>query len=78
MSVIMRMARHGSKGRPFYKVVVADSESPRDGKFIEKLGTFDPRAEQNGITLNKERIDYWLGVGAKPTKTVTSLIKKIK
>jgi small subunit ribosomal protein S16 len=69
------MSRKGAKGDPFYKVVVADSECARDGRFIEKLGTYDPNVK-NGLTLNMERVKYWLSVGAKPSKTVYSLINR--
>ncbi|MBN1114316.1 MAG: 30S ribosomal protein S16 [Oligoflexia bacterium] len=77
MSTVIRLSRCGSKGNPFYRVVVADSSCSRDGKFIEKLGTFRPSADKKGLDLNKERIDYWLNVGAKPSKTVASLVKSI-
>ena len=75
MSVCIRMSRKGAKGDPFYKIVVADSECARDGRFIEKLGTYDPNVK-NGLTLDMERVKYWLGVGAKPSKTVFSLINR--
>jgi small subunit ribosomal protein S16 len=73
MSLKIRLARAGTKKRPFYKVVVADSRSPRDGRFIEKLGTYDPLlAKDNAkrVTLNTDRINHWLGVGAQPTDRV--------
>jgi small subunit ribosomal protein S16 len=66
----IRMSRHGAKKRPFYHIVVADSRSPRDGRFIEKIGTYNPmlpREHAERIKLNKERIAYWLGVGARPS-----------
>lgn len=75
MSVTIRMSRQGSKGNPFYKIVVADKSFARDGRFIEKVGSYDPN-NKNGLILNKERVDYWLGVGARPTQTVASLIKR--
>jgi small subunit ribosomal protein S16 len=75
MSVAIRMSRQGSKGNPHYKIVVADNNFKRDGRFIEKLGTYDPNAA-NGLVLDNKRVEYWLGVGAKPTKTVASLIKR--
>ncbi len=77
MSVAIRMSRQGSKGNPHYKIVVADNNFKRDGRFIEKLGTYDPNSEK-GLVLKQDRVDYWLSVGAKPTKTVTSLIKRNK
>ena len=75
MSVCIRMSRQGAKGAPFYKIVVANSEFKRDGRFIEKLGTYDPK-NKNGLTLDMERVKYWISVGAKPTKTVYSLINR--
>lgn len=75
MSVTIRMSRQGSKGNPFYKIVVADKAFARDGRFIEKVGSYDPN-NKNGLILNKERVNYWLGVGARPTQTVASLIKR--
>lgn len=75
MSVTIRMSRQGAKGNPFYKIVVADKSFARDGKFIEKLGTYDPNVKE-GLVLNNKRVDYWLSVGARPTQTVASLIKR--
>ena len=75
MSVMIRMSRQGSKGNPFYRIVVADKSFARDGRFIEKIGTYDPN-NKNGLVLNKERVEYWLSVGARPTQTVASLIKR--
>ncbi len=76
MSVRIRLARGGAKKRPFYRIVAADSESPRDGRFLETLGTYNPMVDPAAITLKDERIKYWLGVGAKPTTTVKSILKK--
>lgn len=76
--VVIRLARAGTKKRPFYWVVSADSRSPRDGRFIEKVGTFDPRAQKASINLKMDRIDHWLSVGAKPSDTVRDVIKKFK
>jgi len=78
MSVSIRLARAGFKKNPFYRIVVADKNSPRDGKFIEKVGTYDPNNEKNYLTLNRKRLDYWVSVGAKPTQTVAKLIKNTK
>ena len=64
--------------RPYYKVVVADSRSPRDGKFIEIIGTYDPKKPGNNSTLKLDRVDYWVSKGAQPSDTVRSLIKKNK
>lgn len=74
--VKIRLARHGAKKRPFYRIVVANSEAPRDGSFIEKVGTYDPVAKPAKISLNAERIQYWLGQGAQPTDTVANIFKK--
>jgi len=76
MAVKIRLARYGAKKRPFYRIVVADGQYPRDGRFLENVGTYNPMVEPNEITLKKERIEYWLGQGAKPTDTVNSLLKK--
>lgn len=74
MAVHIRLARHGSKKRPFYRVVVTDQRSPRDGRFIERIGTFDPNTE-NGLTLDLSRVDHWTGHGAQTSDTVKRLIK---
>ena len=76
MSVKIRLARGGAKKKPFYRIVAADSESPRDGRFLENLGTYNPMVEPAAITLKNERIDYWLGVGAQLTTTVKNILKK--
>jgi small subunit ribosomal protein S16 len=76
MSVSIRLRREGTTNRPYYKVVVADSRSPRDGKFIEIIGTYDPVKEGHNSTLKMERIEYWISKGAQPSDTVRSLIKK--
>jgi small subunit ribosomal protein S16 len=73
MSLKIRLARGGAKKRPFYSIVVADSRSPRDGRFIEKVGTYNPMLERGHaerITLKEDRIKHWLGVGALPTERV--------
>jgi small subunit ribosomal protein S16 len=75
MSVKIRLQRHGAKKRPFYRVVAADIRSPRDGRFIELLGTYDPMVNPPAIRLNKTRVDYWLGVGAQASETAAWLIK---
>ena len=67
--------RMGAKGKPYYRLVVKEKRSKRDGKYIENLGTYDPMANPAAVKLNLERIQYWIGVGAKPTETVASLIK---
>jgi small subunit ribosomal protein S16 len=76
MAVKIRLARMGGKGKPFYRVVVADSESPRDGGFLEIVGHYNPRTEPVEIFLKQDRISAWMGKGAKPTLTVSQLMKK--
>jgi small subunit ribosomal protein S16 len=78
MAVSIRLRREGAKNRPYYKVVVADSRSPRDGKFIELIGTYDPKKPEHNSTLKLDRIDHWISQGAQPSDTVRSLIKKNK
>lgn len=75
MAVKIRLKRVGAKKRPFYRVVIADSRSPRDGKFIEEIGTYDPLTEPKTVVVNPKRAQYWIGVGAKPTDTVDRLFK---
>jgi small subunit ribosomal protein S16 len=76
MAVKIRLTRMGGHKKPFYRVVAADSESPRDGRFLEVLGHYDPAKDLEGVSLKTERIKYWLSKGAKPTLTVTQLLKK--
>ncbi len=76
MSVRIRLARSGAKKRPFYRIVAADTRSRRDGRFLEKLGTYNPNTEPSTVTLDQPRVDYWLGVGAKPSETVARLLRK--
>ena len=76
MAVSIRLRREGALNRPYYKVVVADSRSPRDGKCIEELGTYLPLQKENNYTLNVDRAKYWLSKGAQPSETVASFIKK--
>lgn len=76
MAVKIRLARMGGKGKPFYRVVVADSESPRDGGFLEIVGHYNPRTEPVEISLKGDRISAWVAKGAKPTLTVSQLMKK--
>ena len=76
--VVIRLARGGAKKRPFYRVVVADRRFPRDGRYIEQVGTYDPRTTQTQVNLKLERVDHWIKVGAKPSDTVRSLIKKVR
>ena len=76
MSVKIRLARHGGKKRPFYRIVAADIENPRDGRFLEILGTYNPLKDPAEVTLQAERIQYWLDQGALPTHTVNNIFKK--
>jgi small subunit ribosomal protein S16 len=76
--VKIRLRRFGKKNTPVYRVVVADGRSPRDGRIIEEIGTYDPLLKNNNFTLNLDRVDYWLGVGAKASDTVNSFIKKAR
>jgi small subunit ribosomal protein S16 len=69
------LMRIGAKGKPFYRLVVKEKRSKRDGKYIENLGTYNPMVNPAAVELNHDRIQYWIGVGAKPTETVASLIK---
>ena len=74
--VKIRLRRMGAKKAPYYRIVVADSRSPRDGRFIEELGTYDPMADGEKLTVNQERVQYWVSNGAQPTDTVRGLLKK--
>ena len=76
--VKIRLRRFGKKNTPVYRVVVADGRSPRDGRIIEEIGTYDPLLKNNNFTLNLDRVDYWLGVGAQPSDTVASFIRKAR
>jgi small subunit ribosomal protein S16 len=76
MAVRIRLTRLGRKKKPFYRIVVADSECPRDGKFLDVVGTYDPVQNPAAITINNDKLQDWLGKGALPTTTVQSLIKK--
>ena len=78
MAVRIRLARHGSKKKPFYRIVVADSRSPRDGRFIEILGHYNPCVDPPAVEIKGDRLEYWLSQGARPTDTVKSLVKKAK
>ena len=75
MAVKIRLARHGAKKRPYYRIVVSDSRKPRDGRFIEEVGRYNPCVEPALVQFDKERVDYWMGVGAQPTDTVERLWK---
>ena len=75
--VVIRLSRGGAKARPFYTIVAADKRSRRDGNFIERLGFYNPNAKggEEKLRIASDRLNYWIGVGAKPTETVASLIK---
>ena len=75
MAVKIRPARHGAKGAPFYRIVVADSRSPRDGRFIDRIGTYNPRTEPSDIQVDAEKAREWLSKGAQPTDQVRKLLK---
>ena len=74
--VKIRLRRMGAKKAPYYRIVVADSRCPRDGRFIEEIGTFNPVKDDKAITLDVERAKYWLGVGAQPSQTVKTVLRK--
>ena len=76
MAVKIRLKRMGAKKRPFYRIVVADSRSPRDGRFIEEIGYYNPLTEPKVVKVNKERVNEWIKNGAKPTDTVNRLLKQ--
>ncbi len=76
MAVKMRLTRMGAKKAPFYRVIVADSRSPRDGRFIEEIGYYNPLTEPAEIKIDADKAKKWLGNGAQPTETVKSLLKK--
>jgi small subunit ribosomal protein S16 len=78
MALRIRLARYGAKKRPFYRIVVANSESPRDGRFLEIIGTYDPRQDPAAVTVKEELLSHWVGRGATPTDTVASLLKQWK
>ncbi|MDH7602608.1 MAG: 30S ribosomal protein S16 [Armatimonadota bacterium] len=75
--VKIRLRRMGAKKRPFYRLVVADSRSPRDGRFIEAIGTYDPTVDPPAVKVNIERAEYWLKNGAQPTDIARALLKKV-
>lgn len=76
--VRIRLTRLGAKKRPFYRVVAADSRAPRDGRFIEQLGYYDPMKDPADLKLSLDRIDYWVSVGARPSETVQHLITRFR
>lgn len=80
MAIKLRLQRAGAKKRPCYRIVAADSKSPRDGKFLEKIGQYSPllpKESEKRVIMNQEKLKYWLSVGAQPTETVGRLLKKL-
>ena len=78
MAVKIRLARHGAKKRPYYRVVIADSRAPRDGRFIEEVGRYNPCVEPSMVKLDLEKVDKWLANGAQPTDAVARLIARAR
>jgi small subunit ribosomal protein S16 len=76
LAVVLRMTRRGAKKKPIYRIVAADSRSPRDGKFLEMVGTYDPLKSENNIKVDAEKVTSWIKKGAKPSQTVASLLRK--
>ncbi len=76
MAVHIRLTRKGRKKKPFYRIIVADSQAPRDGKFLDIVGTYDPMQDPAVVSVDSEKINNWIAKGAKPTVTVKSLLKK--
>jgi small subunit ribosomal protein S16 len=76
MAVRIRLTRKGRKKQPFYRIIVADSQAPRDGKFLDIVGTYDPMQNPAVVKIDNEKLDSWMKKGAKPTETVESLIRK--
>jgi small subunit ribosomal protein S16 len=76
MGLVIRLRRHGARKKPFYRIVVADSRSPRDGRFVAQIGTYDPAFDPARVTIKKELTDQWIKAGAKPSDTVRKLIKQ--
>ena len=78
MAVKIRLARHGAKNRPYYRIVVADARCPRDGKFIEEVGRYNPCANPAMVKFDLEKVDQWIKNGAQPTDTVARLLKNAR
>lgn len=78
MAVTIRLRRDGAKNSPYYRIVVADKHSPRDGKFLELIGTYDPKKKGDNSTVKLARVEHWVKNGARPSDTVASIIKKAK
>ena len=78
MAVKIRLARHGAKKRPYYRIVVADSRAPRDGRFIDEVGRYNPCTEPAMVKFDVEKVDQWISNGAQPTDTVARLLKQAR
>jgi small subunit ribosomal protein S16 len=78
MAVKIRLQRFGTKKKPYYRIVAADSRFPRDGRFLEQVGTYNPMVQLEAIVLVQDRFDYWMSVGAQPSDTVASLVRRLK
>jgi small subunit ribosomal protein S16 len=78
MAVSIRLRREGTTNSPYYKIVVADARSPRDGKFIEIIGNYDPKKAGQNANIDLARVDYWVGNGAQPSETVASIIRNLR
>jgi len=76
MALVIRLRRHGSRKKPFYRIVVADSRSPRDGRFVEQVGTYDPAFDPPRVTIKGDAAERWIKASAKPSDTVRKLIKR--
>ncbi len=77
MALVIRLRRHGGKKKPFYRIVVADARAPRDGRFVEQVGTYDPAFNPPRVSMRQDHVDRWLKAGAKPSDTVRKLIKQV-
>lgn len=77
MAVVIRLSRRGKKGKPFYHLVAADEKKPRDGNFLEVLGTYDPRNKEKKFAAKKDRVEHWMKNGARPSETVSQLLKTL-
>ena len=78
MSVRIRLSRHGAKKKPFYRIVVCDQRFPRDGRYIEQVGIYNPSGDAEAVKLDQEKVDLWIKRGAKPTQTVSELMARQK
>jgi len=76
MALVIRLRRHGSRKKPFFRIVVADSRAPREGRSVDQVGTYDPAFDPPRVALKHERVDHWIKAGAKPSETVKKLIRQ--